>query len=126
VWAWISVFVLRDMPVSGISSSLLLSAVTLGTGFAFLRLDRASPAVGARLLAWGFLLWGLHHLDYPLLRARGSGVMIGVFVDVTLIILVAVGTLVLVLGEERVALAQRTSQLEELSGLLLRAQEEER
>jgi two-component system sensor histidine kinase UhpB len=45
---------------------------------------------------------------------------------VTLLVLVAVGTLVLVLGEERRTLAQRTVQLEQLSGLLLRAQEEER
>jgi signal transduction histidine kinase len=53
-------------------------------------------------------------------------VLIGVFMDVTLLVLVAVGTLVLVLGEERRTLAQRTAQLEQLSGLLLRAQEEER
>jgi len=39
---------------------------------------------------------------------------------------VAVGTLTLVLGEERTTLAQRSAQLEQLSALLLRAQEEER
>jgi signal transduction histidine kinase len=126
VWAWYGVFVMHSMATAGLSSALLLSAVTLGTGFVFFRLDRHEPSVGARLLAWGFLLWGVHHLDYPLLRAQGSGVLIGVFMDVTLLVLVAVGTLVLVLGEERSALAQRTAQLEQLSGLLLRAQEEER
>jgi signal transduction histidine kinase len=125
-WAWYGVFVIHSMATAGLSSALLLSAVTFGTGFVFLRLDRHVPSVGARLLAWGFLLWGMHHLDYPLLRAQGSGVLIGVFMDVTLLILVAMGTLVLVLGEERTALAQRTVQLEQLSGLLLRAQEEER
>jgi len=126
VWAWYGVFVMHSMATAGLSSALLLSAVTFWTGFVFLRLDRHEPSVGARLLAWGFLLWGAHHLDYPLLRAQGSGVLIGVFMDVTLLILVAVGTLVLVLGEERRTLAQRTAQLEQLSGLLLRAQEEER
>ncbi len=125
-WAWYGVFVMHDMATAGLSSALLLSAVTFWTGFVFLRLDRHVPSVGARLLAWGFLLWGVHHLDYPLLRAQGSSVLIGVFMDVTLLVLVAVGTLVLVLGEERRALAQRTVQLEQLSGLLLRAQEEER
>jgi signal transduction histidine kinase len=125
-WAWYGVFVIHSMATAGLSSALLLSAVTFGTGFVFLRLDRHEPSVGARLLAWGFLLWGVHHLDYPLLRAQGSGVLIGVFMDVTLLILVAVGTLVLVLGEERRTLAQRTVQLEQLSALLLRAQEEER
>src|SRR5262249_41900247 len=87
VWAWFAVFVMHNMGLAMLSSSLLLSAVTIGTGFVFLRLNRRQPSVGARLLAWGFLLWGLHHLDYPLLRARGSGLLIGVFMDVALIVL---------------------------------------
>jgi len=108
VWAWYGVFAIHDMATAGLSSALLLSAVTLGTAYVFMRHDRASPSTGARLLSWAFLLWGLHHLDYPLL------------------VLVAVGTLTLVLGEERTALAGRSAQLEQLSALLLRAQEEER
>ena len=126
VWAWFSVFVMHDMALAGMSSSILLSVVTFGTGVVFLRRDRQSPSMGARLLAWGFMLWGLHHLDYSWLRSLGSGVLLGVFMDVTLLVLVAVGTLVLVLGEDRSALEQRSAQLEQLSGLLLRAQEEER
>jgi two-component system sensor histidine kinase UhpB len=118
--------VIRDMATAGLSSALLLSAVTLGTAYVFMRQDRVAPSTGARLLSWAFLLWGLHHLDYPLLRSQGSGVLLGVFMDVTLLVLVAVGTLTLVLGEERSALAQRSAQLEQLSALLLRAQEEER
>jgi signal transduction histidine kinase len=125
-WAWYGVFVIHDMATAGLSSALLLSAVTLGTAYVFMRHDRANPSTGARLLSWAFLLWGLHHLDYPLLRSQGSGVLLGVFMDVTLLVLVAVGTLTLVLGEERSALAQRSAQLEQLSALILRAQEEER
>lgn len=125
-WAWFSVFVMHDMAVAGLSSAILLSAVTLGTGLVFLRRDRHEPSVGARVLAWTFFAWGLHHLDYPLLRSQGSGVLIGVFMDMTLIAFVAVGTLALVLSEARVALERRTAQLEELSAQLLRAQEEER
>jgi len=125
-WAFYGVYVMHDMATAGISSALLLSAVTLRTAWVFVRYDRQAPSTGARLLAWTFFLWGLHHLDYPLLRSQGSGVLLGVFMDVTLIVLVAVGTLALVLGEERTALAQRSAQLEQLSGLLLRAQEEER
>ena len=126
VWAWFSVFVVHDMALAGLSSAVLLSLVTLATAFVFGRRDRRSPSVGARILAWTFLVWGLHHLDYPLLRSQGSGVLIGVFADMTLIALVAVGTLALVLGEERSALQRRTTQLEELSTRLLTAQEEER
>src|SRR5882672_4773335 len=126
VWAWYGVFVMHSMATAGLSSALLLSAVTLRTAYVFMRHNRHAPSTGARLLAWTFLLWALHHLDYPLLRSQGSGVLFGVFMDVTLIVLVAVGTLALVLGEERTALAQRSAQLEQLSALLLRAQEEER
>ncbi len=125
-WAAVTVFVMHDMATAGLSSALLLSAVTIGTGLVFLRRDRLARSTGARVLAWAFLLWGFHHLDYPLLRAQGSGVLLGVFMDVTLLVLVAVGTLALVLGDERTALAQRTAELEHLSGMLLRAQEEER
>ena len=70
VWAWYGVFAIHDMATAGLSSALLLSAVTLGTAYVFMRHDRASPSTGARLLSWAFLLWGLHHLDYPLLRAQ--------------------------------------------------------
>src|SRR5262249_42827022 len=35
-WAWVSVYKMPDMGVAGLSSALLLSAVTLGTGFVFL------------------------------------------------------------------------------------------
>lgn len=125
-WAAYTVFVMHDMGAAGMSSALLLSVVTTATGMVFLARARRAPSTGARVLAFTFILWGLHHLDYPLLRAQGSGVLLGVFMDVTLMVLVAVGTLAMVLGEERTALEQRTTQLEQLSALLLRAQEEER
>ena len=125
-WAAFTVFVVHDMATAGLSSALLLSAVTLGTGVVFWRRNRIARSTGARMLAWAFFLWGLHHLDYPLLRSQGSGVLFGVFMDVALLIVVAVGTMALVLGDERAALEQRTNQLEQLSALLLRTQEEER
>ena len=126
VWAWYAVFVMRSMATAGLTSAVLLSGVTLATAAIFWNRVRRAPSLGARVLAWSFTLWGLHHLDYPLLRALGSDVQLGVFMDVSLIIATAVGTLTLVLGEEQVALAQRTAQLEQLTRLLLRAQEEER
>jgi signal transduction histidine kinase len=81
---------------------------------------------GASLLAATFVLWGLHHLDYPLLRPLGTGVLYGVFADVLFITLAAIGILFLVLAEGRRALEARTGQLEQLTRLLLRSQEDER
>lgn len=126
VWAWIAVFVIRDLRISGSVAALGLSTVTLWTSVVFWRYRSRAPSGGATVLAWTFLLWGLHHLDYPLLRALGHGVVYGVFVDVLLIVAVSLGTLFLVLGDERRSLAERSVQLEQLTRLLLHAQEDER
>ncbi|HKB16943.1 MAG TPA: sensor histidine kinase [Planctomycetota bacterium] len=125
-WAAVAIYVIRDLGVAGISAAAFLSAVTLWTGVVFWRHRRRSPSVSATGLAVTFTLWGLHHLDYPLLRSAGTGVLYGVFADVLLITVAAIGTLFLVLGDGRRALEARRTELEQLTALLLRAQEEER
>ena len=72
-WAAIAAFGIHDIGLGGASSAVLLSLVTLGTGAIFWRRLRREHSTGDTILAWAFTLWGLHHLDYPLLRARGSG-----------------------------------------------------
>ena len=125
-WAWIAIGVIHDMRVAGIVSVALLSGVTLWTSWVFLQHGLRNGSRSALGLAATFLLWGLHHLDYPLLRPLGAGVLYGVYVDVLLIGAVSVETLFLVLGEERRALAERTRALEDMTRQLLRAQEDER
>ncbi len=125
-WAAFSVLVIHNMAVAGTTNVLLLAGVTLWTAGVFWRQLRQTPSTGTRLLAWTYTLWGLHHLDYPILRPLGQGVVFGVILDVLFILSVAIGTLVMVLGQERRTLEQRTLQLEQLTQLLLRAQEEER
>ena len=125
-WAYFAIFHIRDMKAAGISSAIALATVTFGTGIVFWRHRKTGDPLGSTVLAWTFLLWGLHHLDYPLLRALGTGILYGVFADVVFIVAATTGTLLLVLGDDRRALEARAHQLEQLSGLLLRAQEEER
>ena len=125
-WAAIAIFAIRSMVVAGITAVVLLSGVTLWTGWVFWQHRMRTHSRGASLLALTFTLWGLHHLDYPLLRPLGSGVLYGVFADVLFIMLASIGTLFLVLGEGRVALEARSAQLEQLTRLLLRSQEDER
>lgn len=125
-WAAYSVLIVRNMAVAGTSNALLLSGVTLWTGAIFWRFLRSTPSTGTRMLAWTFTLWGIHHLDYPLMRLLGEHMLPGVLIDVVLILAVTIGTLVMVLGQERRTIEQRTQQLEQLTQLLLRAQEEER
>ena len=125
-WAYVALFRIRSMMVAGTSAVVMLSAVTLWTGVVFFRHARRTPSMGATVLGWTFLLWGLHHLDYPLLRPLGTGVLYGVFADVLFIVAAATGTLFLALSEGRRALEARTAQLEQLTRQLLHAQEDER
>ena len=125
-WAYVSIFVFHDMMASGITASVLLSGVTLWTALVFWRHRARGRSGGALLLAWTFTLWGLHHLDYPLLRPLGAGVLVGVVIDIVLIMLATLGSMFLVLGQGRRMLEARSTQLEQLTRQLLRAQEDER
>jgi signal transduction histidine kinase len=125
-WSYFSIFVLKDMRLAGLSSAVMLSAVTLWTGSVFWRHGKNTPSSGTTVLAATFTLWGIHHLDYPLLRALGNGVLYGVFADTLFIVVTAIGTLFLVLSDGRRVLEERSTQLEQLTQQLLRAQEDER
>ena len=126
LWAALALFGVRNFAVGGIISAAALSGVTLWTGFVFWRHRRFTRSASATLLAWTFFAWGVHHLDYPLLRPLGAGVLFGVFADVLFIAISAAGMLFLALSEGREALKARSGQLEQLTRLLLRAQEDER
>jgi signal transduction histidine kinase len=125
-WSWVSIFVIDSMVIAGVSSVVLLASVTIWTGVLLWRDRNRVPGGGGKLLAFSFILWGLHHLDYPLLRSFGAAVLYGVFVDVIFIFSIALGMLFVVLGDERDRLTERTTELEQLTRLLLRAQEDER
>lgn len=125
-WSWIAIFSIDSMVVAGVSSVVMLASVTILTGILLWRQRNRLPGSGAKVLAWAFILWGVHHLDYPLLRSFGAAVLYGVFVDVIFLFAIGLGMLFLVLGDERQRLAARTGELEQLTRLLLRAQEDER
>jgi len=125
-WAWLTIFGMHSMMVAGVTSTILLSSVTIWTGVVFWRDERRASSGAIKVLTWAFVLWGIHHLDYPLLRGFGAAVLYGAFVDVLFLFAIGFGMLFLVLGDERARLAARTADLEQLTRLLLRAQEDER
>jgi len=125
-WAWLTIFGMHSMMVAGVTSTILLSSVTIWTGVVFWRDQRRASSGAIKVLTWAFVLWGIHHLDYPLLRGFGAAVLYGAFVDVLFLFATGFGMLFLVLGDERARLAARTADLEQLTRLLLRAQEDER
>lgn len=125
-WAWITIYGMHSMLIAGVSSTLLLASVTIWTGVVIARDRTRSPSGATKVLVWAFVLWGIHHLDYPLLRRFGASVLYGAFIDILFLFAIGMGTLFLVLSDERSRLASRTAELEQLTRLLLRAQEDER
>ncbi|HUF46453.1 MAG TPA: sensor histidine kinase [Vicinamibacterales bacterium] len=125
-WAWVTIYAMGSMLVAGVTATLLLSGVTIWTGAIFWRERERVSSGAAPVLAGTFVLWGLHHLDYPLLRGFGAAVLYGVFADVLFLFAIGLGLLFVVLGTERDRLAARTSELEQLTRLMLRVQEDER
>jgi signal transduction histidine kinase len=125
-WAWVTVYGMGSMIAGGISATVLLFSVTLWTGVIFWRARHRISSGAAPVLAGAFVLWGLHHLDYPLLRGFGAAVLYGVFADVLFLFAIGLGLLFVVLGDERDRLAARTAELEQLTGVMLRVQEDER
>ena len=73
------------------------------------------------LLAGAFLLWGIHHLDYLILRAQGAWNPWGYYLDIFFELAVGTGVLLLVLDDLRRGL----SALGALSGDLQRAGRED-
>jgi signal transduction histidine kinase len=117
VWSYVAIYRLDHFLWAAGPAVLFLSLATLWTGLVFLRYRRRVRSSGATLLAAAFLLWGLHHLDYPFLRARGAWNPWGYYIDILLTLAVGTGILLLVLDDLRRGLGA----LSDLSGDLQQA-----
>jgi signal transduction histidine kinase len=112
VWSYIAIYRLNHFLWAVGPAVAFLSLATLWTGWVFFRYRRRVASSGATLLAAAFGLWGLHHLDYPFLRARGAWAPWGYYLDILLALAVGTGILLLVLDDLRRGL----SALSALSG----------
>jgi signal transduction histidine kinase len=117
VWAFMAIYQLKHFLWAAGPAVLFLSMATLWTGWVFFRYRQRVVSSGATLLTAAFGLWGLHHLDYPFLRARGSWAPWGYYLDILLALAVGAGILLLVLDDLRRGLGA----LSALSGDLQRA-----
>ena len=126
VWSWIAIYELQSFLLAAGPAVAFLSGATLITGITFLRYRRRHPSAGATVLASTFILWALHHLDYPLLRARGVWTPWGYYLDILFTLGVGAGILLLVNNELNERLLVRTSELEHLSRRMVTQHEEER
>ena len=120
-WSYVAIYRLDQFLWAAGPAVLFLSLATLGTGWAFVRYRRRVVSSGATVLAVAFVLWGLHHLDYPFLRARGAWSPWGYYLDIVFILAIGAGILLLVIDDQRRGLGA----LSALSGDLQRAGREE-
>ncbi|MEN9816426.1 MAG: hypothetical protein RLZ32_306, partial [Gemmatimonadota bacterium] len=116
LWSYLAIYQLDNFLWAALPAVLFLSGATLWTGWVFWRYQRTAGSSGARLLAVAFLLWGVHHLDYPFLRAQGAWMPWGYYLDIAFELLVGVGFMLLVLDD----LGRGVQALTALSGDLQR------
>ncbi|MDQ6829268.1 MAG: GAF domain-containing sensor histidine kinase [Gemmatimonadota bacterium] len=120
LWSYVAIYRLQNFLLAAGPAVLFLSLATLWTGFVFLRYWRRIRSHGAALLGISFLLWGAHHLDYPLLRARGAWSPWGYYLDILFLLSIGVGVLLFVQDDLRRGL----STLSVLSGELQRGHDD--
>ena len=121
VWSYIAIYRLDHFVWAALPAVLFLSFATLATGWVFFRHFDRVGGTGAGLLAGAFTLWGVHHLDYLILRAQGAWNPWGYYLDIFFELAVGTGILLLVLDDLRRGL----SALGALSGDLQRAGRED-
>lgn len=121
LWSYVAIYRLKHFLWAAGPAVLFLSLATLWTSWVFFRYRRRVASSGATLLAVAFGLWGLHHLDYPFLRAQGRWAPWGYYLDILLALAVGAGILLLVLDDLR----QGLGALSALSGDLQRAGREQ-
>jgi signal transduction histidine kinase len=114
LWSYVAIYRMDNFLLAAAPAVAFLSIATLWTGWAFLRHHQRVRSVAALALAIALFLWGLHHLDYPFLRARGAWNPWGYYLDLLFVLAMGAGTLLLVLED----LQRGLEALSALSGQL--------
>jgi signal transduction histidine kinase len=116
VWSAFAIFVLDNFALAAGLAVLFLALATLWAGVVFLRYRQRTGSPAAGFLSWVMFLWALHHLDYPLLRARGAWDPWGYYLDILFVLAMGAGVLLLVIEEQREGLRTLTALSGDLRG----------
>jgi two-component system sensor histidine kinase UhpB len=116
VWSFVAIYMMDSFLWAAAPMVAFLSLTTAAAGWAFLRYHHLVRSPAGRFLAIVLFLWALHHLDYPILRARGAWNPWGYYLDITFQIAVGLGILFLVLEDLDQGLNSLTSLSGELQG----------
>ena len=116
VWSFVAIYMLDHFLWAAGPMVAFLSITTAGTAWAFFRYDRQVGSPAARLLVVLLALWALHHLDYPLLRARGAWSPWGYYLDILFEVGMGLGIFFLILEDLDQGLRTLTALSGELQG----------
>lgn len=116
VWSAFAIFVLDSFALAAGLAVLFLALATLWAGIVFLRYRQRTGSPAAGFLSWVMFLWALHHLDYPILRARGAWDPWGYYLDILFVLAMGAGVLLLVIEEQREGLRTLTALSGDLRG----------
>lgn len=105
LWSYVAIYRMDNFLLAAAPAVAFLSGATLWTGWTFLRYHQRVRSVAALALAVALFLWGMHHLDYPFLRARGAWNPWGYYLDLLFVLSMGAGTLLLVLEDLQRGLA---------------------
>ena len=105
LWSYVAIYKLENFLLAAGPAVLFLSLATLWTGLTFWRYHRRIGSRAAGFVSGVLVLWGFHHLDYPLLRARGAWNPWGYYLDICFVLALGAGILFLVIEELRRGLA---------------------
>ena len=121
-WSYVAIYELQSFMLAALPAVLFLSLATLWTSWVFFRRWRLMGSRGAAVLAVVLLAWAIHHLDYPILRARGAWNPWGYYLDILFVLAMGIGIVILGLEE----LDRRAVELERISARMVRQHEDER
>jgi signal transduction histidine kinase len=116
VWSYIAIYRLDNFLLAAGPAVLFLSLATFWTGIVFLRHRRHTASHGAALLGWAFVVWAIHHLDYPILRARGAWSPWGYYLDILFALATGAGILLVVTEDLRRGLGALAALSGDLQG----------
>lgn len=115
-WAYVAIFVLDHFVLAAGPAVVFLALATLWAGIVFWRYRERTGSAAASFLSLVMMLWAVHHLDYPILRARGAWDPWGYYLDIIFVLAMGAGVLLLVIEEQREGLLTLTALSGELRG----------
>ncbi len=114
LWSYVAIYRIENFLLAALPAVAFLSLASLWTGIVFLGYRRQVGSRGATVLAAAFLLWSIHHVDYPFLRAQGAWAPWGYYIDIVFVLAAGTGILLLVIDDLSLGLRALSSVTEVL------------